>query len=94
VAAKYALEAKPEAFQWAVFLKGFQGVLGAGGCEAAAIGLERRNAELIEFYQQQKGTGEYGAQRHDRYTGGLGPDGFQYLAHALMNQGVGSHFLG
>ena len=54
VAAEDALEAEPEALEGAVFAEGLEGVLGASGGEAAGRRLERRDAELIEFDQQDE----------------------------------------
>ncbi len=54
MAAEDALEAEPEALEGAVFAEGLEGVLGASGGEAAGRRLERRDAELIEFDQQDE----------------------------------------
>ncbi len=35
--------------------EGFEGILGTGGGEAAAWGLERGDADLVEAYQEDEG---------------------------------------
>ncbi len=55
VTAEDAAEGEVEAFEGAVFAEGFEGVLGAGRGEAAAWGLERGDADLIEAYQEDEG---------------------------------------
>ena len=59
MAAQDALEGEPEALQRAILAEGLQGVLAAGGGEAAGGGLEWRDAQLIEFYQQDERCGQY-----------------------------------
>lgn len=59
MAAEDAPDGEPGAFEWPVLAKGLDGVLGAGGGEAAARGLERRDAHLIEFHQQYKRENSY-----------------------------------
>ena len=55
IAPQQPLDGKPGAFECPVFSDGFQCVLGAGGCEAAAGLLEGRDADLIESYQKYEG---------------------------------------
>ncbi len=55
MAAEDAAEGEVEAFEGAVFAEGLEGVLGAGRGEAAAWGLERGDADLIEAYQEDEG---------------------------------------
>ena len=59
MAAQDALEREPEALQRAVFAEGLQGVLAAGGGETAGRRFERRDAQLIEFYQQDERCRQY-----------------------------------
>ena len=59
MAAEDALEGEPEAFEGAVLAEGFEGVLGAGRSVAAGWGSERRDAQLIELYQQHERRDEY-----------------------------------
>ena len=54
VAAEYAFQGKPAAFEGTVFAEGFQGVLRACGREPAARRGEWRDAEPVEMYQQDE----------------------------------------
>ena len=60
IAAEYPLEGKPETLEWAVFAEGLQGILAAGGRETAAMRLERGDADLIEFYQNDERESDNG----------------------------------
>ena len=57
VAAAYASGGEPEAFDGAVDAQGFDGVLAAGGCEAAVRPEMGRDGKLIEpdWEDQQRG---------------------------------------
>ena len=59
MAAEDAAERKPEAFEGAVLAEGFKGVLRAGGGKATGWRFERRDAQLIEFYQQDERRHQY-----------------------------------
>ncbi len=59
IAAEDALEAEPEPFKGTVFAESLESILGAGGGEPAAGRLERRDAQLIKLYQQEKRCREY-----------------------------------
>ena len=54
MATQNPFQAEPEALEGAVLAEGLEGVLGASGGEAAGRRLERRDAELIEFDQQDE----------------------------------------
>ena len=74
VAAEDAFQRKPEAFERPVLAEGLEGVLRAGRGEAAGWPLERRDAELIEFDQQDKRRGEDPLDGLDeRHTAGDSP---------------------
>ena len=51
VATADALDAQPEAFQWAILLDSLQGVLRAGRSVTAGGGRERRDARLVPSYE-------------------------------------------
>ena len=53
--AEDAADGEVEAFDWAVFAKGLESVLGAGRREAAAGLLEGGDADLVESYQKYEG---------------------------------------
>ncbi len=58
-------EGKVEAFERAVLAESFEGVLRASGGEAAAWGLERGDADLVEAYQEDEGG--YGGLLEDMH---------------------------
>ncbi len=57
VAAEQAPDCEPEAFEGAVFAECFEGVLGAGGGEAATRRFEGGDADLVEADQEDEGGG-------------------------------------
>ena len=58
MAANYALNGKPCAFERAVFGDSFHCILAASGCVATARRKERRNALSVELYEQYEQCGE------------------------------------
>ena len=58
MAASYALNGKPSAFERAVFGDSFHCILAASGCVATARRKERRNALSVELYEQYEQCGE------------------------------------
>ena len=54
VAAQNPAQRKVESLEWAMFAEGLKGILGAGRSESACRRLERRDADLIEPYQENE----------------------------------------
>lgn len=54
MATAYPLDRQPQAFHRTMFIDGFDGILRAGGSEAASWWKEWRDAALIESYGQDQ----------------------------------------
>ena len=84
MAAEYAFHTEVETFQGAVFAESLQCILRARGRESARGRFERRDAQLIEFYQQDERRGKYLLQAHLFQL-------FQYLPDQGVDIGISQY---
>ena len=66
MAAEDAFQREPEPLQRTIFAECLEGILGASGRKAAGRGLQRRDAQLVEFYQQDERRAQYLLQQFHR----------------------------